>query len=397
MEETNKGTKNFQKALFTFIAIVFWVYFIINNLVFNFEEFIIEKFIPQISWINNWPLLKLALIVLLMFIILKFVLHRKAIWILYILFYPVVLIVFKIPYILIKNKRWFAISVFIRLIINFLSSLKTNTIIASLYIILLFSLYIFTSNSMILVLISLMALMIFVICIRTIYFNLRPSAVVRAFKKVNSSFMKAINSSTQQKSEVKSGNQQLSQIDKIQYRVLCNRLLLFASNKMQNYTHVLYDFARLAFSVVSLFILVLISFAICNYRLYQIMPNSFFYNGLHAPDGILFFYYCVQNLFHNSIPYLYPTLNFARFLQILEYVAGFLIITLFIGTFLSVIIKKRQKETNEVIQTLQKSSKELEISVIADLNVENIDAAMQELQNAKASLYSAIKYLSNLT
>ncbi len=35
MEETNKGTKNFQKALFTFIAIVFWVYFIINNLVAN--------------------------------------------------------------------------------------------------------------------------------------------------------------------------------------------------------------------------------------------------------------------------------------------------------------------------------------------------------------------------
>lgn len=303
---------------------------------------------------------------------------------------------------LIKHKRWFIVSALIHFGVDFLSTFKSSTIISAVYVISLFAVFKCKDASGIFFWTALMSAIVLFICVNRIVRCVKPSTLVMAYEKANAFVISSLTKNTSPGNDYISIEDETTKekkdklISNLQIQVLFNRICLFCAKKLRENTNEMYTYFRLVLSIILLVFFIVCSFAICNFNLFRVIPESFKYIGEQQANGFLFLYYGIQNLVHGQLYELYPLSDFAKALQVAEYVSSFLILTLFVGTFWGVVMKKRQNETEKIIETMEYNGLQIENAIILQWKYKTLESAIQDLGQMKASLYSAIEKITSL-
>lgn len=102
---------------------IIWLYFIVNNFVFNLDGYLSEKF-SYLSFLFNYKYIILPLVIL--FIWYKFKTGRLIQILLYVIFFPLIMISWLIPSILLRNNQYKILSVYGLYIVFFFFSIKAR-------------------------------------------------------------------------------------------------------------------------------------------------------------------------------------------------------------------------------------------------------------------------------
>ena len=122
----------FLKAVRETLAILFWMYVLIKLFAFDIDIFLMNRFLPGYAWLLNLKFFILIGGIALIWLVTK----NKYIlsWSLYVFFYPPIILFWKIPFFIFKQRSWILAFAFINSIISFFKSIKYNFITSALFL-----------------------------------------------------------------------------------------------------------------------------------------------------------------------------------------------------------------------------------------------------------------------
>src|SRR5215207_8408620 len=86
------------------LAIFVWGYVITKLFIFDIDNFLVERFIPNYAWLLNYKFFIIIVITSIIWLITK---NRQIIlWSLFVLFYPLIIFLWRIPALIFKRKSW---------------------------------------------------------------------------------------------------------------------------------------------------------------------------------------------------------------------------------------------------------------------------------------------------
>jgi hypothetical protein len=133
------------------------------------------------------------------------------------------------------------------------------------------------------------------------------------------------------------------------------------------------------------------SFTCINYGLYKIDPEYFRYTAL--PNLFTFIYYSFYNLF-NSLQEIPPNKAISQAFSMTESFLSLFLVAIFVSLLLSVRSQRDSEEINEAIHEFEKQGNAMENLIREEYKLDNIEAAIAELNRLKAGLVNFIYQLS---
>jgi hypothetical protein len=396
--ENHLKKKNlFMQFLLEIAAIFFWIYAITKLFIYDVDLLIVRTFLPNAAWIVE---LKFFFIIGVLATIWLFTKSKTIlITILYVLFYPIIVLVWKIPKVLIKRKSWIGAFTFIGIVLSFFKSLKLNTIALALFLIPLAIIWRCNHPFMLWTAASLVCVFICFLFSRAFYFAFKPSLLFKVQSSVLSKIWENFKNQCSPDKEIKGlsiaqmTEKQLQQWSgALQNAIILNRTCYFLTTKLRDFQR---SRINVFYYVTNFFFLVLftiISFAVVNFAVYKIEPSSFSIG--FAPRFFHFIYYSTNTLFTNSIVDFNPTSTLVRTLATVEVVFGFVLLVILFFLVTTVQSNRHTEEIDLVIKNMRLQGDTLEHFIREEYRL-TIDQAIQELEKIKAGLMKVIYYLSS--
>ncbi len=378
------------------IGFLFWTYFFIKILVFDIDVFIINEYVPFLKWIISYKFFILIAVIALYWIVFGNKELAKTISV--ILFYPFILIFWRIPFIFFKRKSWIGVFASIGITTSIFKNFKTNFIIFTTVSIAL--LFIIISSSTLLLHLSSFILLCYLTFhfFRKFKFSFKPShifsmqsdAIINFWRKHNDKFglanelkdvdYKEMDSSTLQKWSTS-----------LQTIIIFNRICYFFTSKLRDYQKSRFNVAIYLLSLILTVCITAIVFSFINLAIYKSDPYSF--NSIPRGNFLFFVYYSFNTLFTNSINDFYPISDIARFISSLEIFFGFLIIVILFFLFTTILRDKHNEEIDSAIVALKKQGQELESYISTEYKMD-IDAAIKTVEEIKGGMIKIIYFFS---
>lgn len=379
-------------------SVLFWSYVIIKIFFFDIDVYLFNKFLPQFSGLLNYKFLFLISI----FALTLLMVRRKIVilWTVYVFLFPIILICWKTPYFIFKQKSWVLAIALINSIIAFFISFKHTFIISVVYI--LCAVLIFKSSSTyylygsaIFILITLIitffnrVIMIFKpskVNIAYINFLSRPieHTFVPQFKLDENIKNLPLNELSEKQLEKWTGN--------LQNIVFYNRIYLFMAKKIKNYQESKLNYAFYAFTTFGLIMLTVISFSLINFALYKINLNSF--KVIAEPEFFTFFYYSFNNLLFNAVDEIKPINMYTQAISMIESFLALFMGMIFVSLMFSAKSARHTRELDLVILKFETQGKGFESFIRSEYKINTIEEALEELQKVQAVF---IKFLYKLS
>jgi hypothetical protein len=122
-----------EKVIREIVAISFWAYALVKVFIIDLDVLIFSRIAPQHLYLLNYKFFFLIGVVAILWLLTRN--SKVAIWFFYILFYPLIIVCWKIPVFVFKQKNWvFAIAI-ANAIISFIKSIKHIYISGSIFLI----------------------------------------------------------------------------------------------------------------------------------------------------------------------------------------------------------------------------------------------------------------------
>ncbi len=394
-------TLYFKKMFFFMIkeltAILFWVYAILKLFLFDIDLFLINTYFPSLKWIFHHKfLITLFLVTICVTVANKL---NKLLWIVYILFYPIIFIFWRIPNLLYKTKSWIITIGLVNVLIIYCKSLRYNLLMATISLISIF-LVLLISNKYIIGLSILVILNILLIIFINRFIRIfKPSEIYKIQSNMICDVLDFHKDKYQLNKEIKDvsiinlNETQLEQWrDNLQLAVIANRLCYYLASKLRDYQK---SKASLVFDLINLLLLTLVTiglFSVMNYGLYEINNNNF--ATTNQPSFFLFFYYSTKVLFGSGITEITPIMTTSMLLSLVENLfTVFLIGGVFLTLIISVKNERNINEIEEAINKIKKQGDEIDLLINKEYKI-TIDNAIKELDRLKSDAISFIYYLS---
>ncbi|MDB5050528.1 MAG: putative integral rane protein [Fibrobacteres bacterium] len=377
-------------------AFLFWVYVITKLFLFDIDNYLFQKFIPGNMWVLHYKL-----IFILVFIAVVWLVTKKNwiyFWIFYIIFSPVFLLFFRIPWIFFKSKNWIGAFALIGLVLSFFKKLKFNFISAALTLLAFLTITKATNALLLYAAIIFLGGNLAVILVRAVYFSFKPSVLFsvqsEALVKLWGFFKKSCTLEDELKSmeiEKYSEQQRLKWITNLQTAMIFNRVCYFVSSKLRDFQKSKINIVYYVLNFLILVIATVLIFSFANYGVFRLDQKSFFW--VTEPKFISFFNYSINTLFTNSISDFYARSGFARFLSTAEIVCAFFLLVIMFFLVTTIQSSRHNEELDLVIGSINKQGRELDIFIESEYRISIVNA-MEELQKAKAGFVGFIFYLS---
>lgn len=395
-----KGPVNyFVNAVRETLAVLFWAYVLIKLFVFDIDIFLMNRFLPRYVWLLNLKFFILIGGIALIWLVTK----NKYIlaWSLYVFFYPVIILLWKIPFFIFKQRSWILAFAFINSIISFFKSIKYNFIISAFFLASLAVIFSFSNEK----LLWFAAAVIFGVLLTT-YVNrfilvFKPSSIFQVHIKIFSGIRKHGSSYFTLDESIK--NLPLEKLDQkqmekwttnLQMSVLFNRVCLFAAKKLRDYQNSGVNFISYVLTILMLIVLTIFSFATINYALFKIDAGLFSYPVV--PSFFTFFYYSFNSLLFNSIQEITPAMPISQIVSMMESFFALFLVVIFVSLLLSVRSQRQAEELNEVIKGIGGQGKDMEGFIRDEYKINNIDDAMAELEKMKAGMAKFIYKITEI-
>jgi len=396
-----KHIKLFISIIKDALAISFWGYVIIKLFVFDIDIYVINRYFQNYAWIISYKFFIIIGTLAVVWLITKN--QQIYLWILYILFYPLIFFLWKIPLFIFKKKSWNLAFAYIDSIISFFKSVKISFITISFFLVSVA--IVLSSFSQILLWFSIIILLglLLYVYLQRIILIVKPSGIYQVYTRFFSytgDFLQDYKSPLGALSdeEVKQPIEQLEEkqiklwTSEVQLLVSYNRICLFMARKLKSYQNSGFNTITLVISILLLVLYTIFSFAVINFALYKI--NSHFYSYPTQPSFFSFFYYSFNALLFNQIQDLLAIEAAAQTVLMVEYFFAFFIVAIFVTLVLSVRQQKNIDELNETIAILKQVGEKVERFISDKYNLSNIDVALAALEKLKASMMS---FLDDIT
>ena len=315
----------------------------------------------------------------------------------YIVFYPLILILWKIPRFIWKKQSWLLLFAVLNSVIGFLRSFKRIFVSGTLFLI--SGVVVLTSsNRYVLYTCSLTILVLLVITYVFAFLRaFRPSAVFQTYKKIfpavgRSSFL-AIDGSLRDLPVAVMTEKQLDQrMNTLQNVVLYNRVCLLVSKKLRDYQRSGANVASYILTVVGLFLLAVASFALINYALYRVDHSLFQFT--YSKEGLsAFIYYSAGSMFYAANG-LVPVEPLSQMVQLLQFFFALLLIVVLITMVFALRNERYSIELEDVIVSVETAGRTAEGRLLSEFGLGSIESAIESLRSAKVGLIDFILYLT---
>jgi len=396
-ERQLKKKNLFKQTILETIAVAFWAYSIAKLFIFDIDLFLIKKYLPNLTWILEFKFLFIigGLAIFWLFTKNRVVLTT----VLYVLFYPVIILVWKIPKLIVKRKSWIGAFTFIGMVLSFFRSLKLNTIALALLLIPIAIVWRCENQMLLWTAAGLLCVFIFFLFSRAIYFSFKPSLLFKLQSKVVSEFWDTFKGQCSPDEDIKDlaiaqmNKKQLQQwSNSLQNAVIVNRMCYFLTTKLRDFQNSKINVFFYVTNFFFLVILTIISFAVLNLAIYKADPTSFSAN--FTPRFFHFVYYSTNTLFTNGIPDFYPVSTLARGIGTAEILFAFVLLVILFFLFTTVQSDRHNEDIEFSIRSMRAQGEHLDSFIKENYRL-TVDEAIQELEKIKAAFIKAIFYLSS--
>ena len=385
--------KTFRESL----AILFWVYLVVKVFVYDLDIYIVNNLLPNYKWLLNY---KFFIIIGLFAVFIVFMDRRKAfIWCFYIIFYPAIILFWKVPYLVYKHISWILVIEVINFAIGFFKSFRFNFATHTIFLIALTAIYIFSDLRIMWIFILTILCLLLIIYIYRFFLVFKTPNIFQVYRKIFYGLTEHGISIYSLGDDIKSlpienyNEQQLKKwSSNLVGLLLFNRLSLYMSKKLRDYQNSKISYIYSILTTLYLISLTVISFTFINYGLFKI-SNEYF-KITEKPTLFIYLYYSFNNLFFNSIPEIVPINFFSRTALMIEYGFALMLIGIFLSILISVQNQKHSDELEKVIEDIEKQGKLLECFIQDEYHFRNYDDAISGLARFDEGSASIIIKLS---
>ena len=373
------------------IAALFWFYVITKLFIFDIDIFLFGMFSPDYAWLLNYRCLILLGIVATFWLVTKN--KHIILWTLYIFFYPVIVLLWKIPFFVFRQRSWSFVFAFFDAIISFFKSFRFSFITVSFFLISSTIIFGFSNEILLWLAIAVLIVVISAVYIHRFVLVFKPAGVYQVYSIVFSGIGNFLSSSpafalddsmTSLSIENLDENQVQKWTTNVQTLVLHNRICLFVARKLKNYQRSGFIIVSSVLTILILIALTIFSFAVVNYGLFKI--NNHFFAFSVAPTFFTFFYFSFNTLLFNPIPDLVAVMPISQTISMIESSFALFLIAIFVSLVLSVRSQRQTDELNAAIWGLEEQGIKIEGYIKSEYNLNSIEEAMVALRKLKSIL-----------
>ncbi len=320
-------------------------------------------------------------------------------WLLYILFYPVILIFWRLPQLAYKLRSWIFAVAIVNAALSLFRSLKLKFVTAAVFLIsMLFAL---TFSNHILLIIAIVGLfsVLVVSYARMSIFVFQPSSIFQLYTKVLKKSPTFVTAHFIDAAEIRNlpmerlnDAQILARRTNIQSLVLFNRALLFLSHRLREYQQSKLNALSYAFNLLLLLGFTIIAYAATNYALFKLDPTQFTVVATE-PGFFLFLYYSFHTFIFGSIGEITPVHFYSQAVSMSEQVLAILLLFILVGLFISVQSERYKEELDRTIAETEETGRTLEELIQSTYNL-TFEQALEEIRKMQANLINIILWLS---
>lgn len=383
-------------SLFQIISIVFWTYAILTIFVTDLDAYFLSWDSSILTFLITYKFLVLIGTFALIWLFVRNLTVLS--FVLYVPFYPLLLLGWKIPKLLWKAKSPLVTLSFLNIIISFFRSVKYLFISSS--FLLIFSAIILIGQTPSLIYFSCFALLVLlvIIYIHRFLIILRPSAIYQVHARIATAVISTGLKSLKEEESLR--NRPLETLSKserqtwttsLQSLVIGNHAALFLSSKLSDYQK---SNVKIIFYVGNLFILILITtfvFAVIGLGLYKVDPSNFQVSA--DPSFFMFIYYSISNVFARSISEIAPHTDIARVFSIIQLVFSFVLLAIILTLIFSLQNQTDSEQIDKAIKDIKEQGGLMEKFIRSEYKLTTSQAIL-ELEKGKAIFIKLIYYFA---
>jgi hypothetical protein len=377
------------------IAAWFWVYVICKLFIFDIDTYLIERINPQLMWIVNYKFFILIAGLTVLLLITRS--SRLLLWVLHIFFYPLILVFWTIPLLILRQKSWIVAFAVTNAVFSLFTSIKYKFILAAVFVLAFFAIFTFERSEVLLTAIAAILCVLIISYVRMAIFVFRPSTVFQIYSRTITESPQKVLLYAQDKDiralPVQTLNEAQIELrrNSIQSLVLWNRCVLFLGRKLKQYQESKLNAVAYSFNLLLLIAVTIFSFAAVNYGLYKIDPSQF--NVTATPSGFIFLYYSFHAFIFGSISEVTPIKLYSQIFSMSEQSFAIVLLFILISLFFSIRSERYKEELARIIQESEQTGRALE-GLIQDTYHLTLDEALREIERMQYNFMKLILWLS---
>ncbi|MDI3090000.1 hypothetical protein QJ133_02260 [Priestia megaterium] len=394
-ENKNSPFKKFFRKVKDVVALLFWAFILIKLFVFDIDVYLVNKVSSKYVFLLDYKFVFFVGVLALIWI---FTRSAKVLIVgLYVVFYPLIVVFWKVPVFIFKQKSWVLAFALLNFVISFFMSLKYNFIKVALYIVFATLIFSFSNPFLLWASIIVISSILILTFVHKFILLIRPSEVFKAYKSMLNRVETNENKFSSMSLDESIKNIPIEQLTETQLEkrrtslhnsIITNRLFLFTANKLRDYQKSRLNFVSYILSVVSITIMTVLSFSLINFAMFKIDSSMFNYDKY--PSFYTFFYYTFNDLLSNPIAELEPALPMTQIVAMLGTFFTFLIGAIFVGLIFSVRSQRYDEELTDIVKRINNHGGELETFIKEEYKIKSLEDALLEVEKMKGSLVKLI-------
>jgi hypothetical protein len=384
------------------LASVFWVYAFLQVFVFDVDRAVLGLISSDAESLANYRVL-IFLALLATAALLGRRLKPQAM-VLYVLTFPLVVFLWKIPKTLIKTRSWVAFFAVANVVVDFVGSFRYVAVAGAAWTFAAVAIVATDSDVLLIPSMLVLSAILVVSYWRTIHYSLRPArflsfqaaTIERVMEGDQMSGIVALSEELQSEDiEVFDAQQQQTFTSSLANAVLAHRILGFWAYELDQYRRstfsVLFNFA----SYLGLFLQTLTTLTLINYALYALDHGAFTYRS--SPSLIDFGRYVLASFSGSEIGAVQSSSDLAGIIFILSTLIGIIfLLGLGLTVFVSIRQGRQDEAAKETIDRIHRQGDLLERKLRGEYGV-SMEEAIERLEELRYALIGIITYLSQRT
>jgi hypothetical protein len=284
------------------VAISVWLYGFLKLFVFDIDRWFVSEYFPSVAWVVDY---KFAfLLTCAAFAAIFWKRHFLWSWVAFILFYPVVVLCWRLPVSVIVRRNWTLGLALVALGVSAVRSFRVNFLLFSAFVLGTFICVAAQSSWMLVPGATLVALALLVMYVLSVAVAFKPTLDVFSARTLDRiwSFFKGLSSDGEPPGiplDEMTDQQRTTWITQLQIMVLYNRGCYFVADKLRELKRSNLNVLVYIFRLLLLFAVTVWTFYLLNLSLFKLNPSSFSVSG--HPTGFDFFYYSFNTLFADLV------------------------------------------------------------------------------------------------
>lgn len=385
-------------------GLVIWAYAVLKLFVFDVDRQIVKAIAPSETWIVDYRIFAVPIVLAIIGIFLWRVL--ALLFIAYVILFPFIIILWKVPWFIAKRRSWTLVMVSANVVSNAIRNIRYMAVSKSIWILCAGIILLLDGDVIVtFAAVCLMMLLTWSVYRATInafqsnwFLRVQQSVIRRLMESgiFRSSWTiteKDLPAGSDEQDVVLTKEQAETLAGKIQAGAVVNRALYFWAYHLQDYKRTQSTLIMNSFAYAWLFIGSAFTFGLVNLALLKVDSSQFGFNSY--PSNIAMIAYGMSTLFWSSVGDISADGDLAFLLVILAGLFGPLFLAVVVLNFLLTMRRERdESDLSDTIETLRDHARQHEAEFRADLRVSIAEAVDRLNRLGLVGILAAAEWLS---